>query len=133
MSPPTNNTWPQTGCSIVHSWLPLRFPLIILINRITARGIYSMLMPNYLVGSSLIGRFKIWTLYHEPLSDWSIYLIVIWLYGHRWNEINVRGKRRGNHEWTIQRNWQHYVYKTENEGAIRFKIWTLTWPHTTGR
>jgi len=29
--------------------------------------------------------------------------------------INVRENRRGNQEWTIQRNWQHCVNKTQNE------------------
>jgi hypothetical protein len=27
---------------------------------------------------------------------------------------NVRENRRGNQEWTIQRHWQHWVYKTPN-------------------
>jgi len=26
--------------------------------------------------------------------------------------MNVKEYRRGNHKWTIQRNWQHGVYKT---------------------
>jgi hypothetical protein len=26
-----------------------------------------------------------------------------------------KSKLRGNHEWTIQRNWQHLVHKTEDE------------------
>ena len=29
--------------------------------------------------------------------------------------INVRENRRGNQEWTIQRNWQHWVHKTQDE------------------
>ena len=29
--------------------------------------------------------------------------------------INVREYRRGNQEWTIQRNWQHWVHKTQDE------------------
>jgi len=29
--------------------------------------------------------------------------------------INVKENRRGNQEWTIQRNWQHWVYKTQDE------------------
>ena len=29
--------------------------------------------------------------------------------------INVRENRRGNQEWTIQRNWQHWVHKTHDE------------------
>ena len=28
--------------------------------------------------------------------------------------INVKEYRRGNHKWTIQRNWQHWVHKTKN-------------------
>jgi len=27
--------------------------------------------------------------------------------------ISVRKYRRGNHKWTIQRNWQHMLYKTK--------------------
>jgi len=27
---------------------------------------------------------------------------------------NVRENRRGNQEWTIQRNWQHWVHKTQD-------------------
>jgi len=30
-------------------------------------------------------------------------------------EINDREYRSGNHKWTIQRNWQHRVYKTTNK------------------
>jgi hypothetical protein len=29
--------------------------------------------------------------------------------------INVRENRSGNREWTIQRNWQHWVQKTQDE------------------
>jgi hypothetical protein len=29
--------------------------------------------------------------------------------------INVRENRMSNHEWTIQRNWQHWVHKTQDE------------------
>jgi len=28
-------------------------------------------------------------------------------------EINDREYRSGNHKWTIQRNWQHRIYKTK--------------------
>jgi hypothetical protein len=28
---------------------------------------------------------------------------------------NVRENRRGNQQWTIQRNWQHWVHKTQDE------------------
>ena len=30
--------------------------------------------------------------------------------------INVRENRSGNQEWTIQRNWQHWEHKTQDEG-----------------
>ena len=30
-------------------------------------------------------------------------------------QINVRENRRGNQEWTNQRNWQHWVHKTQYE------------------
>ena len=30
-------------------------------------------------------------------------------------QINVRETRRGNQEWTIQRHWQHWVHKTQEE------------------
>ena len=30
-------------------------------------------------------------------------------------EINIREYRRGNQQWTIQRNWQHWVHKTQDE------------------
>ena len=30
-------------------------------------------------------------------------------------QINIRENRRGNHEWTIQRQWQQWVYKTQDE------------------
>jgi hypothetical protein len=29
---------------------------------------------------------------------------------------NVRENRRSNQEWTIQRNWQRWVHKTQDEG-----------------
>ena len=31
-------------------------------------------------------------------------------------QINVRESGRGNQEWTIQRQWQHWVHKTQDEG-----------------
>ena len=31
-------------------------------------------------------------------------------------QINVRENQRSNQEWTIQRNWQHWVHKTQDEG-----------------
>ena len=37
----------------------------------------------------------------------NIKLVLIWQY------VNVRENRRGNQEWTIQRNWQHWVHKTQ--------------------
>jgi hypothetical protein len=30
-------------------------------------------------------------------------------------QINLRENRRGNQEWTIQRHWQHWVHKTQEE------------------
>jgi hypothetical protein len=30
-------------------------------------------------------------------------------------QINVRENRRGNQEWTIQRNWKHWGHKTQDE------------------
>jgi hypothetical protein len=30
-------------------------------------------------------------------------------------QINVREYRRGNQNWTIQRNWQHMVHKTQDK------------------
>jgi hypothetical protein len=30
-------------------------------------------------------------------------------------QINVREYRKGNREWTIQRNWQHWVNKKQDE------------------
>ena len=30
-------------------------------------------------------------------------------------QINARETRRGNQEWTIQRNWQHWGHQTQNE------------------
>jgi hypothetical protein len=32
-----------------------------------------------------------------------------------YQKINIRENRRGNKEWTIQRNWQHWVDKTQDE------------------
>jgi len=29
--------------------------------------------------------------------------------------MNVREYRSGNQKWTIQRNWQHWVHKTQHE------------------
>jgi chloramphenicol 3-O-phosphotransferase len=37
-------------------------------------------------------------------------------------QINVREYRRGNREWTIQRNWQHRVHKTQDEDNQNKKI-----------
>ena len=30
-------------------------------------------------------------------------------------QINVRENQRGTQEWTIQRNWQHWVHKTRDQ------------------
>ena len=32
-------------------------------------------------------------------------------------QINVRVNQRGSQEWTIQRNWKHWVHKTQDEGT----------------
>ena len=32
---------------------------------------------------------------------------------------NVRVNRRGNQEWTIQRNWRHWVHKTQDENKCK--------------
>ena len=31
------------------------------------------------------------------------------------HSINVREYRWGNQKWTIQRNWQHWVHKTQED------------------
>jgi hypothetical protein len=31
------------------------------------------------------------------------------------NKINVRETRRGNQDWRIQRHWQHWAHKTQDE------------------
>jgi hypothetical protein len=31
----------------------------------------------------------------------------------------VRQNRRSNQEWTIQRHWQHWVHKTQNEDKLK--------------
>jgi hypothetical protein len=37
-----------------------------------------------------------------------------------------RENRRGNQEWTIQRKWQHWVYKTQDEDKpIKHNTMTL--------
>ena len=47
-----------------------------------------------------------------------IYVTFRWLLSINFHfhmyEINVREKRSGNQEWTIQRNWQHWVHKTQD-------------------
>jgi len=48
------------------------------------------------------------------LSFISNYIIVnsnFWRY--YFTENNIRENRRGNHEWTIQRHWQHWAQKTK--------------------
>jgi len=34
---------------------------------------------------------------------------------HNISLINVREYRRDNQKWTIQRNWQHWLHKTQDE------------------
>jgi hypothetical protein len=36
-------------------------------------------------------------------------------------QINVRENRRGNQEWTVQRNWQHWVHKTQRRRQTNIK------------
>ena len=36
--------------------------------------------------------------------------------GYTRHRTKVREIRRGNQEWTIQRNWQHWVHKTHDKG-----------------
>jgi hypothetical protein len=36
--------------------------------------------------------------------------------GYTRHRTKVRENRRGNQEWTIQRNWQHWVNKTQDKG-----------------
>jgi hypothetical protein len=36
-------------------------------------------------------------------------------------KINVRENRRGDQEWTIQRNWQHLVHKAQDEDKQNIK------------
>jgi len=39
---------------------------------------------------------------------------------HKGQYINVRGYRRDNEKWTIQRNWQHRRIKTKQKHNIIF-------------
>ena len=45
--------------------------------------------------------------------------------------MNVRENRKGNQEWTIQRNYQHWVHKTQDEDKKKrkTKTHTHTMPH----
>ena len=36
--------------------------------------------------------------------------------GYTRHRTKVREIRRDNREWTIQRNWQHWVHKTQDKG-----------------
>ena len=36
--------------------------------------------------------------------------------GYTRHRTKVRENQRSNQEWTIQRNWQHWVYKTQDKG-----------------
>jgi hypothetical protein len=45
--------------------------------------------------------------------------------------INVREKLRDNQEWTIQRNWQYWVYKTQDEEKKTNKKPTTKKPNKT--
>ena len=33
-------------------------------------------------------------------------------------QIHVREYRRGNQKWTIQRNWQHRIHKTQDKSML---------------
>ena len=35
------------------------------------------------------------------------------------SEINVREKRSGNQQWTIQRHWQHWAHKAQDEDKLK--------------
>ena len=35
-------------------------------------------------------------------------------------QINARENRSGNQEWTIQRNWQHWVHMTQDEEKNKY-------------
>ena len=39
-------------------------------------------------------------------------------------QINIRENRRGNQQWTIQRNWQHWVQMTPDEDKQNKKYTT---------
>jgi hypothetical protein len=47
-------------------------------------------------------------------------------------QINVRKYRWGNQEWTIQRNWQHWVRKIQDEEkqTQRNMLWTSVYTNT---
>ena len=45
----------------------------------------------------------------------TIKLVTIATPGKRKKVINVRENRRENQEWTIQRHWQLWMHKTQNE------------------
>jgi hypothetical protein len=42
---------------------------------------------------------------------------------------NVRENRRGKQEWTIQRHWQHWVHKTQEENEQSKKHNTICVGH----
>jgi hypothetical protein len=48
---------------------------------------------------------------------------------HKPSLINVKENRRDNQKWTIQRNWQHWVYKTQHENKQNKKHNTLCVEH----
>ena len=43
----------------------------------------------------------------------------------------IRENRRGNQEWTIQKNWQHWVHKTKTNKTRGNQEWTIqkNWQH----
>jgi hypothetical protein len=50
-----------------------------------------------------------------------LYIIFSFVFNKRWRN------RRGNQEWTIQRNWQHWVHKTKTnktKNATQYVLYT---------
>jgi hypothetical protein len=43
--------------------------------------------------------------------------------------VNVREHRRGNQNWTIQRNWKHWAYKTKKNKAQMFVGGLMSYLH----
>ena len=74
---------------------------------------YSLIVSRVVVGHfnlhSLLNRTK-----SKALDQWN--WVATFLFTCMRNiQINVRENRRGNQEWTIQRNRQHWAYKIQDE------------------